>query len=95
MSILTTTHPNSIHKLVELDNVGHCPNHEAPKAVAYALHRWLGGNDDGKYDDDDDDRFMNEDITFYEEWGDITMKEIYDYDDMGVLDEFLASFLIK
>jgi len=30
------------HRYVELSNVGHCPNHEAPMAVARVLSRWLG-----------------------------------------------------
>ena len=30
-----------IHRYVELSNVGHCPNHEAPTAVAKVLSAWL------------------------------------------------------
>jgi pimeloyl-ACP methyl ester carboxylesterase len=32
---------NKIHRYVELSNVGHCPNHEAPIAVARVLQPWL------------------------------------------------------
>jgi pimeloyl-ACP methyl ester carboxylesterase len=39
---------NSLHsegrqayRYVELSNVGHCPNHEAPNAVASIFHRWI------------------------------------------------------
>lgn len=32
---------NKIHRYIELSNVGHCPNHEAPTAVARVLQGWL------------------------------------------------------
>jgi pimeloyl-ACP methyl ester carboxylesterase len=31
----------NIHRYIELSNVGHCPNHEAPTAVARVLQPWL------------------------------------------------------
>ena len=37
---LDTRHPDKIHRYVELSNVGHCPNHEAPQAVARLLTAW-------------------------------------------------------
>ena len=35
----------AVQRYIELDNVGHCPNHEAPKAVAKLLRRWLSTKD--------------------------------------------------
>jgi hypothetical protein len=32
-------------RFVVLENVGHCPNHEAPSAVAGVLIPWLNSND--------------------------------------------------
>ena len=31
-----------VHRYVEIDNAGHCPNHEAPQATAAVVNRWLG-----------------------------------------------------
>jgi pimeloyl-ACP methyl ester carboxylesterase len=36
-------HPLVVERYVELSNVGHCPNHEAPVAVARLLSRWIVG----------------------------------------------------
>ena len=40
-----TTASTAAHRFVTLDNVGHCPNHEAPTAVARVLLPWLNAND--------------------------------------------------
>lgn len=63
-------------KYVELDNVGHCPNHEAPQAVARLLQRWISSHDrdslvlvkDGSVDD-------NDGLTI-ESWGIIKAEEV-------------------
>eukprot|EP00536_Pseudo-nitzschia_multiseries_P002662 jgi/Psemu1/183904/e_gw1.35.71.1 len=59
-----------IHRYIQISNAGHCPNHEAPKAVAHVIRAWtrardrrtvalpLAGNDD----DGDGKK------TFVEEW---------------------------
>lgn len=31
----------AVHRYLELENVGHCPNHEAPQAVGQALRSWV------------------------------------------------------
>jgi len=36
-----STRPDTSQRYVELSHVGHCPNHEAPQAVARILHRWV------------------------------------------------------
>ena len=33
--------PGSVHRYVEIDHCGHCPNHEAPQAVAHLINRWV------------------------------------------------------
>ena len=89
MSILSTN--KFKNKLIELDNVGHCPNHEAPQAVAYALPRWINALD-GNHN------FVeNDEIGFEEEWGDVRMREVYEdvYNNMNFVNELFASFLIK
>jgi len=68
------SHPNEpIHRYVELENVGHCPNHEAPHAVGSVLKRWL---DNGERSNDNlflvDGKYQ----TFNEPWGIITSREL-------------------
>lgn len=31
------------HHYIEITNAGHCPNHEAPKAVGHLVKRWVHG----------------------------------------------------
>ena len=38
---LQQRHASSWSAYVELSNVGHCPNHEAPVATATVIHKWL------------------------------------------------------
>lgn len=38
----------AVHRYVELDNVGHCPNHESPTAVGHIANRWLMSTDRSK-----------------------------------------------
>lgn len=108
MSILSQNNDSNdiVHKLITLDNVGHCPNHEAPKAVAYAMHRWLDHNNiirspttttKDNNDDTTTSFIKKNEITFYEDWGDITMREVHDdvYNNMNFIDNLFTSFLIK
>jgi len=64
---------DAVHRYIELDNVGHCPNHEAPQAVGEAVRRWAGSSQrhnsaltlvDGK------------EKVIEEPWGKIVMKEL-------------------
>lgn len=33
--------PGKVHRYVEIDNCGHCPNHEAPQAVGQLVSTWV------------------------------------------------------
>ena len=37
--------PDNVHRYIEIENVGHCPNHEAPQAVANVVKSWVGTKD--------------------------------------------------
>lgn len=37
--------PNKVHRYVEVENCGHCPNHEAPQSVAKVVHKWVNAID--------------------------------------------------
>lgn len=45
MLSLNSREHNYVQRYVELSNCGHCPNHEAPQAVAKILNNWLSKND--------------------------------------------------
>lgn len=61
-----------VSRYVELENVGHCPNHEAPQAVAKIVSAWVQAHDRQK-----ENLKLVDDTNqvFYEEWGEIVLKE--------------------
>ena len=63
-----------VHRYVELEDTGHCPNHEAPQATAAAVNRWLAACTPGE-------RSVVELVhggreRFAEPWGEIVMREV-------------------
>lgn len=58
-------------RYVQLSNVGHCPNHEAPKAVGKAVSGWIGAADRSKVP-----LVEGSQEVIHEEWGDVTMQEL-------------------
>jgi hypothetical protein len=65
--------PVPIQRYIELDNVGHCPNHEAPTSVGIITHRWICTKDRSPEQltlVDDDVRIVDE------PWGRITAEEV-------------------
>eukprot|EP00978_Attheya_sp_CCMP212_P010404 scaffold25200_cov35-Attheya_sp.AAC.1 len=67
-------HPGRVQRYIELDNVGHCPNHEAPQAVAKAVTKWIANKDKSK-----EHLSLVEGDTelLHEPWGDIAMREVH------------------
>ncbi|KAL3808727.1 hypothetical protein ACHAXA_010893 [Cyclostephanos tholiformis] len=72
-------------RYVSLENVGHCPNHEAPTAVARVLSRWIGATssstktNDGEYYDGGrrDVTLVYGDVERVSEpWGVVGMREV-------------------
>jgi pimeloyl-ACP methyl ester carboxylesterase len=45
LEALETREPNKVHRYIEIDNCGHCPNHEAPQAVARVVRSWVEASD--------------------------------------------------
>lgn len=65
--------PIPIQRYIELDNVGHCPNHESPTSVGIITRRWLCAKDRSSEQltlVDDDVRVIDE------PWGRITAEEV-------------------
>merc|ERR1711862_862101 len=86
-----------IYKFYELDNVGHCPNHEAPQAVASTLYNWIyhtidkNNNNDNKKEKKEEEE---EEVFYYEPWGDTILREVKDIH-LNFIDNLLTSFFIK
>jgi len=60
-----------IQRYIELDNVGHCPNHESPSAVGQVLQRWMNSTSRrGNLLDDDT-------VIFPETWANISAREVH------------------
>ena len=66
-----------VHRYVEIENCGHCPNHEAPQAVAKVVHAWVSAKDRARHRlslvDGDGETFM-------EPWGKTIAKERQEQD---------------
>ena len=77
---------NFAKRYLELDHVGHCPNHEAPQAVATAITKWM-------YASNKQTTALGC-STFSEPWGDIQMKEKNEQDiSLTLLDWFAITFV--
>lgn len=45
LKALNRREPNKVHRYVEIENAGHCPNHEAPQAVGHVVSSWVRSDD--------------------------------------------------
>lgn len=45
LEALSTRSNGPVSRYVELENVGHCPNHESPQAVASLVSTWVNASD--------------------------------------------------
>lgn len=77
---------DAVCRYIQLSNVGHCPNHEAPRAVAKAVSAWI-----------DDEKRDAENLTLIkgteeirEEWAIVYAKEMQEEDIELSLIDFLA-----
>ena len=82
----TTTH---CCRYLQLSNVGHCPNHEAPKAVGKAVSAWVRAADRRKASLVEGSKEV-----FHEDWGDIAMQELGAHEiQVGLIDMLAATFV--
>jgi hypothetical protein len=62
----------AVQRYIELENVGHCPNHEAPEAVARVTSSWVQADNRHK----DQLRLIQQDKeVIHEPWGEIVIRE--------------------
>jgi len=87
---------NNIHRYIELDNVGHCPNHEAPQAVGFIASRWTSSGE--KTRDKEHLSLLNgndiDAITFHEPWGDVIAREINENEiNLSLMEKIITSLV--
>jgi pimeloyl-ACP methyl ester carboxylesterase len=86
-----TTVSTAAHRFVTLDNVGHCPNHEAPTAVARVLLPWLNANDS------DQRRVvpLGSQTLIKEPWGEVFIREvsIAESNSLGLVDRVVSTMV--
>ena len=91
LQALDTRHPDRVHRYIELSNVGHCPNHEAPQAVARFLQLWtrVATNERRSI------QLIGESKqVFVEQWGDIIAQERQaDAIPLGIMDRVATAFV--
>jgi len=74
-----------VQRYIELDNVGHCPNHEAPTVVGQVISRWV----------DNELHLIDGEVQLVPEpWGDISAREIKeDGVQLSRMDKFFTSLV--
>jgi hypothetical protein len=88
---LDSRHPDRVHRYVELSNVGHCPNHEAPQAVARLLELWIHA---ATTDRRSIELVKGPEEVFIEQWGDIIARERQkDAIPLGIMDRLATAFV--
>ena len=73
LQALDKREPGKVHRYIEIENAGHCPNHEAPQAVARVFHSWVGAADRRE----NASTLVNgEKEVLEEEWGETVIREL-------------------
>lgn len=74
-----------------LTNTGHCPNHEAPQAVAHAISRWVAS----EKRDTQNLQIVNGPATWREKWGSVEMREVEEneFDNLTLSDKLMIRML--
>jgi len=85
----------AVCRYLELDNVGHCPNHEAPKAVGSVVTTWIGAKNRHAQHltlvDDDNDSNNN---VYREDWAEIRIQERSAAEiRVGLMDRLATTFI--
>jgi hypothetical protein len=92
LQALDTRHPEKVHRYVELANVGHCPNHEAPQAVARLLSTWSDASTTSERKTVPLVQGTHQVVS--EEWGDIVVQERQTNEiPVSFIDRFATAFV--
>lgn len=82
--------PEKIQRYVEVENCGHCPNHEAPQAVGELVRSWVNARErhDGALS------LVNGKQVFQEKWGETAIQERREEDiEIGLIDLVAVTFV--
>mmetsp|Transcript_29633 Transcript_29633/g.42025 ORF Transcript_29633/g.42025 Transcript_29633/m.42025 type:complete len:129 (-) Transcript_29633:284-670(-) len=91
MRVLSHRPPSSVCRYVQLSNVGHCPNHEAPKAVAKAVSSWIAA---GNQPRTAIPPLVKPDEEFREDWAVVYAREMKEQDiRVGLMDLLAVTFV--
>ena len=97
--------PMAAQRYVSLDNVGHCPNHEAPTAVAKVLLNWIGasttssaqspGGDGSSSSRNEVPLVSGSAEIINEPWGEVSAREvsIEESKNLGIVDRIVSSMV--
>jgi hypothetical protein len=82
---------NNVQRYIEVENCGHCPNHEAPQAVGNIVRSWVNAKDRRE---DSLSLTASEKQVFHEPWGETTIQERQEEDiDVSLLDLVAVTFV--
>ena len=80
-----------VHRYIELDNVGHCPNHEAPNTVGHIAGKWVKSQDRRK---GHLVLLEKEELVIEESWGAVTAKEIDEREvSLTIMERLITTFV--
>lgn len=83
--------PGKVHRYVEVENCGHCPNHEAPQAISSVVTAWVGADDRST---SKLSLLSSERDVFQEAWGETATKERNAEDiPIGFIDRLATTFV--
>lgn len=88
--VLTSDDYFPCQRYVTIDNAGHCPNHEAPTAVARVLESWLGASDRSAV------RLVSgQNDIVQEPWGNVVLREVSidESKNVGLVDKMISSMV--
>ena len=78
-------------RFVTLENVGHCPNHEAPSAVARVLIPWLTA----EVSEERSKLSLDSAIQIQEPWGEVLVREVLieESESLGLIDRVVSAMV--
>lgn len=83
--------PDVVQRYIEVENCGHCPNHEAPQAVANAVVAWV----DQPHRSREALKLVNsERDVFHEPWGETAIVETEEHEiSLSMMDRLATTFV--
>ena len=90
MKALNERGPDKIQRYVEVENCGHCPNHEAPQAVGELVRLWVNAHQRHE----DSLSLVNGKQVFNEPWGETAIQERREEDiEISLIDLVAVTFV--